>query len=34
VIADLKAGYRFLRGETVLFANTLQATVGQFTIGR
>jgi DHA3 family macrolide efflux protein-like MFS transporter len=33
VIADLKAGYRFLRGETVLFANTLQATVGQFTIG-
>ena len=33
VIADLKAGYRFLRGETVLLANTLQATVGQFTIG-
>jgi MFS family permease len=33
VIADLKAGYRFLRNETVLLANTLQATVGQFTIG-
>src|SRR6478672_735022 len=33
VIADLKAGYRFLRGETVLLANTVQATVGQFTIG-
>jgi MFS family permease len=33
IIADLKAGYRFLRHETVLLANTLQATVGQFTIG-
>ncbi|HET9344624.1 MAG TPA: MFS transporter [Candidatus Limnocylindrales bacterium] len=33
VLADLKAGYRFLRNETVLLANTLQATVGQFTIG-
>jgi len=33
VIADLKAGYRFLRHETVLLANTLQATIGQFTIG-
>ena len=26
-------GYRFLRGESVLLANTLQATVGQFTAG-
>ena len=33
VLADLKSGYRFLRNETVLFANTLQATVGQFTMG-
>jgi predicted MFS family arabinose efflux permease len=33
VVADLKAGYRFLRNETVLFANTLQATVAQFTLG-
>jgi MFS family permease len=31
--ADLRAGYQFLRHETVLLANTLQATVGQFTIG-
>ena len=28
-----RACARFLRGETVLLANTLQATVGQFTIG-
>jgi MFS transporter, DHA3 family, macrolide efflux protein len=33
VLADMKAGYRFLRHETVLFANTLQATVAQLTIG-
>lgn len=33
VVADLKAGYRFLRNETVLLANTLQATVAQFTLG-
>jgi MFS family permease len=33
VMADLKAGYTFLRHETVLLANTLQATIGQFTIG-
>lgn len=33
VIADLLAGYRFLRNETTLLANTLQATVAQFTIG-
>jgi MFS family permease len=33
VRADLRAGYRFLRNETVLLANTLQATVAQFTLG-
>jgi MFS family permease len=33
VTADLRAGYRFLRDETVLLANTLQATVAQFTLG-
>jgi DHA3 family macrolide efflux protein-like MFS transporter len=33
VMSDLMAGYHFLRHETVLLANTLQATVGQFTIG-
>jgi MFS family permease len=31
--AELREGWRFLRGETVLFANTLQATVGQFMLG-
>jgi MFS family permease len=31
--AELTAGLRFLRGERVLWANTLQAVVGQFTIG-
>jgi MFS family permease len=30
---DLVAGWRFLRGDAVLFANTLQAIVGQFAIG-
>jgi MFS family permease len=30
---ELVEGYRFLRGETVLFANTLQAVVAQFTVG-
>ena len=30
---EMKAGWTFLRHETVLLANTLQATVGQFTIG-
>jgi MFS family permease len=30
---ELKVGWRFLRGETVLLANTLQGAVGQFTIG-
>ena len=31
--AELREGWRFLRGEHVLLANTLQAVVGQFTIG-
>jgi MFS family permease len=30
---DLVAGWRFLRGDAVLFANTLQAIAGQFAIG-
>jgi len=30
---DLVVGWRFLRGDAVLFANTLQAIVGQFAIG-
>jgi MFS family permease len=33
VLADMREGYRFLRRETTLLANTLQATVAQFTIG-
>jgi MFS transporter, DHA3 family, macrolide efflux protein len=33
VIADLKAGWAFLRHETVLLANTLQGTAGQFSLG-
>jgi DHA3 family macrolide efflux protein-like MFS transporter len=33
VVADMKAGWRFLRGETTLLANTLQATVAQLTVG-
>jgi MFS family permease len=33
ILADLKEGYHFLRHETVLLANTMQAAVGQFTIG-
>ena len=31
--AELRAGWRFLRGDSVLLANTGQAIVGQFTIG-
>ena len=31
--AEMRAGWDFLRHETVLLANTLQATVGQFTLG-
>jgi MFS family permease len=30
---ELRDGWRFLRNERALFANTLQATVGQITIG-
>jgi MFS family permease len=33
LIADLKAGWEFLRRETVLLANTLQGTAGQFSMG-
>ena len=31
--AELRAGWRFLRHETVLLANTLQGAVGQFSLG-
>ena len=30
---DELAGWRFLRDETVLLANTIQATIAQFTVG-
>ena len=30
---ELRDGYRFLRGDTVLFANTLQATAAQLMLG-
>jgi len=30
---EIRDGWRFLRGDAVLFANTTQAVVGQFTIG-
>jgi MFS family permease len=33
VVADLKAGWAFLRHETVLLANTIQGTVGQLSLG-
>lgn len=32
-LREMKAGWRFLRGEATLLANTIQATIGQFTIG-
>jgi MFS family permease len=32
-VVELQAGWRFLRHETVLLANTLQGTVGQFALG-
>ena len=32
-LGELKAGWRFLRGEPVLMANTLQAAVAQLTVG-
>jgi MFS family permease len=31
--AELREGWRFLRGDRILLANTLQATVAQFTLG-
>lgn len=33
LLAELRTGWRFLRRETVLLANTIQGLVGQFTIG-
>ena len=33
LIADLLAGWRFLRAETVLFATTIQAAVAEFGLG-
>jgi MFS family permease len=33
LMAEMRAGWQFLRGDTVLLANTLQATVGQFMLG-
>ena len=33
ILEDLKAGWAFLRHETVLLANTLQGTAGQFAVG-
>ncbi len=32
-LAEMKAGWQFLRHETVLLANTLQGAVGQFSLG-
>ncbi len=32
-VGELKAGWRFLRSEATLLANTIQAAIGQFTIG-
>ena len=32
-LEEVRVGWRFLRGETVLLVNTLQAVVGQFTLG-
>jgi len=33
VLTELREGWRFLRGQTLLLANTAQAVVGQFTMG-
>ena len=33
ILAELKAGWSFLRNESVLLANTLQGTAGQFSLG-
>jgi MFS family permease len=32
-VAELAAGWQFLRQETVLLANTIQGTIGQFSLG-
>ncbi len=32
-LGELKAGWRFLRGEPVLLANTIQAAIAQLTVG-
>jgi MFS family permease len=32
-VSEMRAGWRFLRSESVLLANTLQASVGQFMLG-
>ncbi len=32
-VAEMKAGYRFLRTEPTLYANTIQAAVAQLTVG-
>ena len=32
-VSELRAGWVFLRGEATLLANTIQAAIGQFTIG-
>lgn len=32
-VGELKAGWRFLRSDATLLANTIQAAIGQFTIG-
>jgi MFS family permease len=32
-LTELQAGWHFLRGETVLLANTLQGAAGQFSVG-
>ncbi len=33
VLAEMREGFRFLRGERVLFANTIQAAFAQFALG-
>jgi MFS family permease len=33
MVRELKEGWRFLRGEPTLLANTIQATIGQLAIG-
>ena len=33
-VGELKAGWRFLRGDPVLLANTVQAAIAQLTVGR